>query len=200
LETSTTQTVNLQALVPDRCNFTDRTFERFVDRFMERLMPGLPLGMLDTSTYERWEIVEDDPSEFVSQTGEMVYNGDDDRCITTYHADWNGCEESFDNEDDAIDFVRERMEESRHGFPWAWNWAFQPDDRITDDELRGAGFTVAHYTGGDGDTYRLCGIDGGGYSFKGAHFATLCALVYANRRRYHWTVETDDGEAYITVD
>ena len=185
--------------MPDRCNFTDRTFERFVDRFMERFMPGLPLGMLDTA-YERWEIVEDDPSEFVYQTSEMLYNGDDDRCITTYHADWNGCEETFDNEDDAIDFVRERMEESRHGFPWAWNWAFRPDDRITDDELREAGFTVATYTGGDGDEYRLCGIDGGGYSFKGAHFATLCAIVHANRRQYHWTVETDDGEAYITVD
>lgn len=198
-----TPIVNFQALVPDRCNFKDRTFERFVDRFMERFMPGFPLGLLDTSSevaHERWEIVEDDPSAFVSRTSEMLYNGDDDRCITRYHADWNGCEETFDREDDAIDFVRERMEESRYGFPWAWNWAFQPDQQITDTELREAGFMVATYTGGDDDQYRLCGIDGGGYSFKGAHFATLCAIVYANRRKYGWTVETDNGEAYITLE
>ena len=158
-----TPTVNLRALVSDRCSFKDRTFERFVGRFMEWAMPRFPLGLLDTSSetaHERWEIVEDD----------------------------------------AIDFVRERMDESRYGFPWAWNWAFQPDERITDDELREAGFTVAHYTGGDGDLYRLCGIDGGGYSVDGAHFAPLCAIVYANRSKYHWTVETDNGEAYITVD
>jgi hypothetical protein len=202
-----TPTVTLRALVPDRCNFKDRTFEKFVDRFMRRYMTGIPLGMLDTSSEvarERWEIVEDDPSEFVSRTSEMAYNGDDDRCITHYHADWNGCEETFDNEDDAIDFVRERIEESRYGFPWAWNWSWMPDDRITDDELREAGFTVAQYTGGAGGRndaeYRLCGIDGGGYSFKGAHFALLCAIVHANRSQYGWTVETDDGNAYITTE
>jgi len=187
-----TPAVTLQALVPDRCNFKDRTFERFVDRFMERFMPGFPLGLLDTSSgraHERWEIVEDDPMECIAES--------QDGC---YRVDWNGCEETFDNEDDAIDFVRQCMDESRYGFPWAWNWAFRPDDRITDDELREAGFTVAHYTGGDDCQYRLCGIDGGGYSFKGAHFATLCAIVHANRSQYGWTVETDNGEAYITLE
>ena len=202
-----TPTVTLRDLVPDRCNFKDRTFEKFVDRFKRGFMPGFPLGLLDTSSevaHERWEIVGDDPSEFVSQRDLMLYNGDDDRCITHYHADWNGCEETFETVDEAIDFVRERMEENRLGFPWAWNWSWMPDERITDDELREAGFTVAHYTGGaggrDDDQYRLCGIDGGGYSFKGAHFALLCAIVHANRREYHWTVETDNGEAYITLE
>ena len=191
-----TPTVTLRALVPDRCNFKDRTFEKFVGRFMERFMPGFPLGLLDTSSetaHERWETVEDDPMEYITES-------QDGR----HHADWNGCEESFDHEEDAFDFVRERMEESRLGFPWAWNWAWMPDDRITDDELREAGFTVARYTGGaggrDDDEYRLCGIDGGGYSFDGAHFAPLCAIVHANRRQYHWTVETDNGEAYITLE
>ena len=196
-------TVNLQALVPDRCNFKDRTFEKFVDRFMERFMPGFPLGLLDTSSevaHERWEIVEDDPSEYITELEE----GPEGLISYRYHADWNGCEETFDREDDAIDFVRQCMDESRYGFPWAQTWAFRPDDRITDDELREAGFTVAHYTGGAGgrsdDTYRLCGIDGGGYSFDGAHFAPLCAIVHANRSQYGWTVETDNGEAYITLE
>ena len=145
---------HFRALVPDRCNFKDETFERFVDRFMEQFMPGFPLGLLDTEDHERWEIVEDDPED---------------------------------------------MEESRYGFPWAWNWAFLPDDRITDDELHAAGFTVAHYSGGDGDEYRLCGIDGGGYSFKGAHFALLCAIVHENRSHYGWKVETNVGPAYVTT-
>lgn len=197
--TSDHPTINFQALVPDRCNFKDRTFERFVDRFMERFMPGFPLGLLDTSSetaHERWEIVEDDPSEYVV---ELEFD-DGDEIVIRYHADWNGCEETFDREDDAIDFVRERMEESRFGFPWAQTWAFRPDDRISDDELRAAGFTVATYTGEGGGEYRLCGIDGGGYSFDGAHFAPLCAIVHANRSKYGWTVETDDGHAYITME
>ena len=187
---------HFRALVPDRCNFKDETFERFVDRFMERFMPGFPLGLLDTSSetaHERWEIVEDDPSEYVCELDDPEVD------FPRYLADWNGCEETFDNEDDAIDFVRERMEQSRYSFPWAWNWAFLPDDRITDDELRAAGFTVAHYTGGDGDEYRLCGIDGGGYSFKGAHFAPLCAIVHENRSQYGWKVETNVGPAYVTT-
>jgi len=189
-----TPTVTLRALVPDRCNFKDRTFEKFVDSFMQRYMTGFPIGMLDTSSevaHERWEIVEDDPSDHVTE----VPDG-------RYLASGDGFEEEFfETEDDAIDFVRERMEESRYGFPWAWNWSWMPDERITDDELREAGFTVAQYTGGAGGRddcqYRLCGIDGGGYSFAGAHFARLCAIVYANRG---WTVETDDGLVYITLE
>ena len=195
----TTPTVTLRALVADRCNFLDGKFERFVTTFMDRFLPGFPLGLLDTSSeiaHERWEIVEDDPSEYITELEE----GPEGLISYRYHADWNGCEETFDHEDDAIDFVRERMEESRYGFPWAWNWAFLPDERITNDELLAAGFTVATYTGGEGgragDQYRLCGIDGGGYSFRGAQFATLCAIVHANRS---WTVPTIDGPAYITV-
>ena len=216
-----TPTVNLRALVSDRCSFKDRTFERFVGRFMEWAMPRFPLGLLDTSSetaHERWEIVEDDAIDFVRELMDKSHarweivedepsayiteleEGPEGLISYRYHANWNGCEKTFFIEDDAINFVRERMDESRYGFPWAWNWAFQPDERITDDELREAGFTVAHYTGGDGDLYRLCGIDGGGYSVDGAHFAPLCAIVYANRSKYHWTVETDNGEAYITVD
>jgi len=93
---------------------------------------------------------------------------------------------------------REREDEGKHGHPWAWNWAHIPDDRITTDELLAAGFTVAHYTGGDGDTTRLCGMDAGGYDFASSNFARLVAIVHENRSQYHWTVETDNGPALIT--
>jgi hypothetical protein len=93
----------------------------------------------------------------------------------------------------------EAMNEGMHGFPWANMWCFRPEDFITDQELKDAGFTVATYCGGKGDwrednEYRLCGLDGGGYSFKGQHFAPLAAAVAA---RGGWTVPTDSGDAYF---
>lgn len=93
----------------------------------------------------------------------------------------------------------ESAHESQHGFPWANSWVFLPDDRVTNEDLEDAGFTVATYIGGKADysedeTYRLCGIDGGGYSFKGQHFGPLVAAVAA---RYGWAVPTDNGLAYI---
>ena len=96
----------------------------------------------------------------------------------------------------------ESSHENQHGFPWANNWCFMPDDFITDEELSEAGFTVATYCGGSGDwsndsEYRLCGIDGGGYSFKGQHFAPLAAAVAA---RCNWTVPTDEGTAHIKTE
>ena len=52
-------TVRLSALVPDNCNFKDRTFESYVSRWMNRMMPGVPMGLLDTESdiaHERWQI------------------------------------------------------------------------------------------------------------------------------------------------
>lgn len=69
-------------------------------------------------------------------------------------------------------------DENRYGFPWAWSWFFLPSDRIKTHELQAAGFVVGTYL----DEYRLCGVDGGGYSFEGAHFARLCAIWHWNRR------------------
>jgi hypothetical protein len=51
--------VTLKDLVPDSCNFKDKTFERHVEHFMRDHMPGFPMGLLDTNSdqaYERWQI------------------------------------------------------------------------------------------------------------------------------------------------
>ena len=183
--------VSFRKLVPDGHNIMDSKFRDFTRKFMNKCMPGFPLGMLDTEDHERWYVVEDDPSEYITEVE------DDDSYFTRYHADWDGHEETFDDEDEAIDFVRERMEESRYGFPWAWNWAFFPSRDIKTAELIRAGFTVAYYTGGDGDEHRLAGIDGGGYSFEGPHFALLCAIVH---ERWGISVATNNGKRCITVE
>ncbi len=101
----------------------------------------------------------------------------------------------------ATDMNYESMRENQHGFPWANMWCWIPDDRITDQELKDAGFTVATYCGGQGNwstdsSFRLCGIDGGGYSFKGQHFAPLAAAV---AERMNMQVLTDTGPAYINT-
>jgi hypothetical protein len=74
-----------------------------------------------------------------------------------------------------------RLDDEREngcGFPWAWSWFWLPIDRIKTHELQAAGFVVGTYK----DEHRLCGIDGGGYSFEGAHFAQICAIWNWNRR------------------
>ena len=54
------RTVTLKDLCPDRCNFKDKAFEEWVNRFMERNMPGFPIGLLQVDSgegaYERWQV------------------------------------------------------------------------------------------------------------------------------------------------
>lgn len=83
-----------------------------------------------------------------------------------------------------------------YAYPWAHGYARIPDDRITDAELQAAGFIVATYRGPSDDA-RMCGIDGGGYSFTHAHYWPLYLAVHADRRRYGWTVETEHGPAVV---
>jgi hypothetical protein len=92
---------------------------------------------------------------------------------------------------------REAAEQNCNGFPWSNGWCYLPDGFITTQELKDAGFTVATYYGGSGDPqasagYRLCGIDGHGYSLSGAHFAPLAAAVAL---RCGWSIPTDNGPA-----
>ncbi len=210
------ETLSLSSLVPDRCNFTDQAFLSDVRRFMAGDMPGFPLGLLDTDDFDRWEIVAadrytaeeiettDEEGEcyayVVNDSGDGWWPLEDAGCDTPDGETYDGRPWYYD-EDQAIEaasMLSSHAEyETRLGFPWAWNWCWQPSDRITDEQLQRAGFTVANYTGGDGDTYRLAGIDGCGYSFEGAHFALLYAIV---AEEYGWPVETDNGERRITVD
>jgi hypothetical protein len=260
--TTNIPTVRLIDLVKDNCNFTDKTFENFVDRWMDANMPGLPMGLLDTTSeiaMERWQVQCDSRHEVrsalrtvheCSECGYLVEeckedHSDVERVAVTkttervwvvynsskgeYLADQQyvrdtGLLEDYD--DVMIDeqegvlgwldkseatvamksadeaYHAEHGHEDTYGFPWANSWAFRPDRYVSDDSLRAAGFRIATYRGGAGnwredDEYRLAGIDGGGYSFSGSHFARLVAAHHESR---NMTVETDKGPAYITTE
>ncbi len=182
------ETIDYRAINPDDCNINDVEFDRAVTRFMERFMPGFPLGLLDRENYERWELeplgtcevdeIEDGLWEVVDNYGDTV---------------------QFADEREAEEFAQEQNDEAEEGrlaFPWAWNWCFHPEDNIKDADLRAAGFTVARYSGECGHQYRVCGIDGCGYSFQGAHYAKLYAIVHD---RWNCAVDTSAGKRLLTL-
>jgi len=193
----TTPTVRLTDLVHDRCNYQDREFERFVDRFMEKWMPGFPLQLLERD-YDRWEI-EPEHTYTVEMVADEDVTGPNGEPNPHSVEDRDGNVHLFDCEGEAEDFCdeqREEDEQGRLGFPWCWNWCHYPPDNIFDEDLTAAGFTVAQYTDSDGEQRRVCGIDGMGYSFHGAHFASLCAIVNI---RWGRAVKTENGPAYLTL-
>ena len=182
------ETIDYRALNPDNCNIQDREFEQGINRFMERRMPGFPLQLLERD-YERWELaplgtcevdeIEDGLWEVLNNCGEIVQFADEDEA------------QAFADEQN------EEAEEGRLGFPWAWNWCHYPCEYITDEQLRAAGFTIGLYTDSDGEQRRLCGIDGCGYSFQGAHFSKLYAIVMNAEPRT--PVDTKDGKRLLTL-
>jgi|10_taG_2_1085330.scaffolds.fasta_scaffold30790_6 hypothetical protein len=175
-------------LNPDDCNIQDVEFERGINRFMERYMTSFPLSLLEKD-YDRWELQPLGTCEVESE-----FPADSDDCHEVFFViDIYGERHEFADECDAEYFAQEQNEEeeqNRLGFPWAHNCCFMPEDNIRDEELRAAGFTIALYTDSDGDQVRLCGIDSCGYSFMGAHFSKLCAIVY---HRWGRAVQTVDG-------
>jgi len=93
-------------------------------------------------------------------------------------------------------YESEHGHELRNGFPWANNY-FYVVDGIDTDLLKAAGFVVAEYRTPDGDSYTLCGIDGGGYSFKSQHFAKLVGLWSELRDA---DVPTTQGDRVVSFD
>ena len=85
----------------------------------------------------------------------------------------------------------EAEHEGMYGFPFACSWARMPSDRIRTEDLIKAGFLVYTFR-----NTRIAGIDGGGYSFEGQHFAKLYAL---HAERCEWSIMTDQCEARITT-
>jgi hypothetical protein len=257
-------TVRLRDLVPDSCNYKDKAFEQYVHTWMRRMMPSIPLGMLDTESeiaIERWQIEPDAVHEVEKHThvglecsecgetwledGEECCYDDEDKpilinrtertCFVVYNSNTSEflssqgyirheqlCEDysdvnvdgesclGWDDEGDAEKaaeeadsaYHNEHFHENSYGFPWANGTAFIPDNWVSTASLKAAGFRVATYIGGKGhwrddEEFRVAGIDGGGYSFSGQHYARLVAYHHEEKKS---TVETDHGDAYITTD
>ena len=218
--------VNYYDLISDGCNFKDRAFENFVNEFMNRFMPGFPMGILGEQgehwQFDDWEFEagEDysvkeeevaDPNDAAELISVFMVFEDGTAVCPEDHLDTEGDypERSGDayintgrvpywleegEAQEAADELNRHESVPSYGFPWANSWCYLPDDRVTADELQAAGFLVAEFRG-----YTVAGIDGGGYSFAGQHFAKLCGIVYANRAKYHWKVNTDDGPRLVKM-
>ena len=192
------ETIAYRAINPDDCNIQDMEFERGVNRFMERRMPGFPLQLLERD-YERWELAPLGDCEVRQETDEEV-TGPSGEPYPYSVEDECGDVHLFDTEHEAEDFAQEQneqAEEGRLGFPWAWNWCHYPCEYITDEQLRAAGFTIGLYTDADGEQRRLCGIDACGYSFQGAHYSKLYAIVMNAEPRT--PVDTKEGKRLLTL-
>lgn len=189
----------------DGCN-VDSTFERDVRRFMADRMQPIDVTLLVDGEHhdpEKWFLLtpryegrELPPTaKDASDEGE----GEDDVTYGVFDLDEQEFVKDgedvlrFDDEDDADDHARELQmdeDESRHGFPFAWNTGWIVEHQSWIDDLRSCGFLVYRY---DGDQI-IAGIDGGGYSFMGAHHAPFYARLAA---RFDWLVETKDGPRRI---
>lgn len=84
----------------------------------------------------------------------------------------------YDDPFDATEAINERLSESRHGYPWAWGWAYYLGERSTDNPVvqavKAAGYTVATQTS---TGYLFCGLDAGGLDFDSAYKAPLGAAL-----------------------
>ncbi len=186
------ETIDYRAINPDDCNIQDVEFDRAVTRFMERFMPGFPLQLLDRD-YERWEL------EPIGDCKVEAYDCDQAGYEVFFVIDAYGERHEFADECDAQDFADEQnqeAEEGRLGFPWAWNWCHYPADNIKDEDLRAAGFTLGLYSDSDGSQWRVCGMDSCGYSFQGAHYSKLYAIVH---NRWGCAVDTSAGKRMLTL-
>lgn len=179
----------------DRCNFTDSAFEADVRKFIQGWMKDIDVTMLDTSDPDKWECLtprytagELDPTE----DGDEQYGVIDHEIDSFVTDDDDDKPLAFDSEREAARHASDLECESEHryGFPFAQNIGSLIENESWIDDLRACGFVVYRY---EGDQI-IAGIDGGGYSFTGAHFAPFYARIAA---RNGWLVETKDGPRRI---
>lgn len=184
-------------------NFIDRTFERHVEEFMQGSLKPIDTTLLDREDPEKWELLtpryELRETTIETRDGEeeawAIFDHDEGRLVTGEDEDGEETPLYFAFEslaEDACSDLNAEDEQNRCGFPFAWNTGWVVESTYWLEELRAAGFLVYRY---DGDAI-VAGIDGGGYSFKGAHFAPLCAALAS---KHGWMVRTNAGPRYLTT-
>ena len=185
--------VKFTDLIADRCNFLDRSFERDVDEFMQKHLTPLDTTLINREDPDKWELltpryesreVEGGYAVWDYSMGEFVTLEDDD-AVEVFA-------EAGDADEKMCDLQAEE-EQALCGFPFAWNNGWVVENTYWLDEMRAAGFLVYRY---DGEAI-IAGIDGGGYSFRGAHFAPLYAALAAKNG---WMVRTNAGPRYLTLE
>lgn len=181
--------LTMKEVCPDRCNIGDRTIRSNIARFMDRYT-RIDTSLLDTDDIDKWELLTGseryevreipDPDDAEGDVPSVVYQVWDteerEQVGDTFYKEYRA-------DDEARSLNLEHQREHLYGFPFAhtWGWAIS---RYDVERFEAAGFVVWLY---DGFEY-IAGIDGGGYSFEGAHYI-----------RVYWdcmsgsVVETDDG-------
>ena len=199
--------VKFTDLVPDRCNFKDNAFSADVERFIERHLKSIDTTRLDRDDFDKWErvVMRYTVREFLwdvmgdvtrwgvwdNEAGAFVLDtdsnpeGEDDYPPLSFPDRYEAADHAADLEEDDV--------ASQHAFPFAWNTGWVLDGRYWANDAAASGFLVYRY---DGDEY-IIGIDGAGYSFKGAHFAPFYARLAAKNG---WLVQTDNGPRLITME
>lgn len=196
--------LTLDAITPDRCNIPDRVIEGEIRAFRNRY-DGIDVTDLadenGNQDPEKWEHIAGgrDSERFeVREIPDPDYApaSEDDETPVVYavvdtEGAGDGIVETFMDEDDAEsdrdERNREAFGESLYGFPFAHNHGYVIDGWDV-ESFAAAGFLVWLY---DGDKY-IVGIDGGGYSFDGAHWAPLFFSRMAGVK-----IETETGPRIV---
>ena len=210
--------VHLSELSGGAAGIKDRTFAAFVSEWMDRHMSGLDSTLLDCGNYEKWEVVP------LSRFGVRAYDEEnfavwdtesdgwcDPDLDPNYHGESHrqayGGKTATIEDREVVVFADEDHAETAaaemnraaampsYGFPFAWNWCYEPDSFITNEELQEAGFLVYHYDAPN-DGRRIAGIDAGGFDFYGTFYAHLVVIVC---ERMGETVETEKGPRVVTM-
>ena len=188
--------VKFTDLLPDRCNFRDRSFERDVDEFRRTHLAPIDTSLLDREDPDKWELLTPRYESREIEGGYAVWDYNTGTFVTQEDEDGNDGVAVFDDAGDADERMCDLQAEEEQalcGFPFAWNNGWVVENTYWLDEMRAAGFLVYRY---DGEAI-IAGIDGGGYSFRGAHFAPLYAALAAKNG---WMVRTNAGPRYLTLE
>jgi len=201
----------------------DEVLHRFVKAWLNEFMPRLPMGLLSTS-FRRWR-VHAGPWHKIERLREgedlwFVLRNEDTRELLKHGGRyclykgrvcpdptavvgpdlifaWEHIEDATEACDVANQVYEEdRGHEHRYNTPWSGMTAYMPDERINERLLHEVGLTVASYhTPASGD-YVLCGIDTPTRNVERL-LMRLCFLVHDER---DWTVQTEAGLVYVTMD
>lgn len=201
-------------------NFLDDAFKKDVEKFRERMMPGMPLGLLNTDNFELWGIIPDSvhsihkvawEDEGTVQDGWAIRNDNTMEWVDYADLPHNcmpaedsvllldqNCNASVWNDEDEANEALEHLDqdyEIEHGWEnrLAIPWGhswFTLPDGYIDTDDLRAAGFTVATYKGE---YRLAGIDGVGYSHE-VHYAKLYALHCV---RHDWEVATDKGPAKV---
>lgn len=196
--------LTLKDITPDNCNIPDREIELAVRKLRDSY-DSIDVSVLDTtstSACEKWELIAGwcdrykvrvctryerhapSASDIPAENYWVVLDTENDDQNASELGD---CEAAYYDEAEANEACarlnREETTVNLNGFPFAQTYGYEIEEGEA-EEFASCGFLVWKYD----DDKVIAGIDGGGYSMDGAHWAPLLYLKRKGR-----TIETSTG-------